>query len=345
MSGSSLDGVDLALCDFNLSDEKLNWKILKSSTIEFSHGWRDKLKNLPVASAKELALADYELGYFFGEKIKEFSKGISVDYIASHGHTIFHEPQNKMTCQIGNGAAIASSAGISTISDFRSTDIGFGGQGAPLISILDRDLFPEFSALVNLGGISNVSFTNLDRLIAYDISPCNQLLNHLAQKLGLDYDKDGDIALKGKLNAKLLEKLYSFEYFNQPYPKSLDNNYIRNNFLPLLDTFDCSIEDKLRTCVELIAMTLSSELKNNLEVENKKVLLTGGGAKNKVLLQRIKELLPNIYSFVSESTLVDFKEALLMAYLGFLRVLEKPNVISSVTGAAKDSIGGAVYLI
>lgn len=346
MSGSSLDGVDLALCKFEGNGNKILWKILKSSTYRFDDNWKQRLACLPNSSAREIALADYEFGYYLGRMVREFSPGLKPDYIASHGHTIFHEPQNGMTFQVGNGAAIAAASGISTISDFRSSDICRGGQGAPLVSIIDRDLFPGYAALVNLGGISNISFNNPDKLIAYDICPCNQLLNYLSSKLGMDFDNEGKLASQDKSAPVLLKKMLELDYFNLSYPKSLDNNYIKMNFMPILENCNISIEDKLASCVEMIVFNLRAELNRYLPEDSaeKRVLLTGGGAKNKFLVKRIKQICKNISIIVPDISLIDFKEALLMAYIGYLRVLERPNVISSVTGAACDSRGGAIYL-
>jgi anhydro-N-acetylmuramic acid kinase len=309
--------------------------------------WKKRLATLPVASARELAIADYEIGYLFGEMINKFIGNDGVDYISSHGHTIFHEPENRMTCQIGNGAAIAQTTRIPVISDFRSADIALGGQGAPLASIVDRDILTEYSALVNLGGISNISFTNRDNVVAYDISPCNQILNYLAKQKGVDYDNEGIFASQGKIYQELVDKFLEFEYFNLKFPKSLDNNAIREYFFPLLDSFQIDLEDKLASGVELIALTLSEELQREFSNYSgrPKVLLTGGGAKSTFLVQQIIKNNPNINIVVPDSTIVDFKEALLMAYLGYLRVMGETNVISSVTGASHNSIGGAIYIV
>lgn len=347
MSGSSLDGIDLALCEFSEAERGISWEILKGTTIEYSEEWKEKLKNLPNLSAREITIADYDLGYLFGEVSKEFLDGEKIDYIASHGHTVFHEPQNKMTLQIGNGSAIASASGISTIYDFRSMDIGHGGQGAPIVAILDRDLFAEYASMVNLGGISNASFSSNGETIAYDISPCNQLLNYLAQKTGVEYDLDGKLAAKGKVNEILLNKLMDFDYFKNSFPKSLDNNFIKNNFLPILDSDDSNNNDKLATCVELISKTLADELMKNIDKSSKspKVLLAGGGANNKFLVQQIKSKVKEISIEIPDKSIVNYKEALLMAYLGYLRINEKSNVLNTVTGASKNTIGGALCIV
>lgn len=345
MSGSSLDGIDMALCEFSGQGQDLYWKIQKAETIDYHDEWKEKLKSIPLISGRELTLASYHLGYLFGKKAKEFLNDQKVDFIASHGHTVFHEPENGMTLQIGNGSAIASSSGISTIYDFRSMDIGLGGQGAPLASIADRDLFPDYQTLVNIGGISNISIKNNGKIVAYDISPANQLLNFLANKKGKEYDNHGEIASKGKVNDNLLKKLLSFDYFNDPFPKSLDNNFIKNNFIPILEQDNSSIEDKMATSVELIAKTLHEELKNNFTGSNDiKVLITGGGARNTFLVNRIKTMSSDVNIIIPDNLIIDFKEALMIAYMGYLRVNKLNNVLSSVTGAARDSVGGAMCI-
>ncbi len=346
MSGSSLDGIDMALCEFDKEETGIKWKILKAGIIDYPKEWKQKLRFLPKSTAREITLADYHLGYLFGKEAKRFLHNEKVDFIASHGHTVFHEPQNMMTLQIGNGSAIAAVSGISTIYDFRSMDIGFGGQGAPVVPIADKDLFPEYSALVNIGGILNISIKKSDKIFAYDISPANQLLNFLAQKTGKDYDKDGEIASKGKVSNDLLKKLLSFDYFNREYPKSLDNNFIKKNFIPILENDNNSIEDQMATSVELIAKTLADELKKELNVDfDRQVLITGGGAKNNFLIKRMAALSQGIKIVVPDDLIINFKEALMIAYMGYLRINKKNNVLRSVTGASKDSIGGAVCIV
>ena len=346
MSGSSLDGIDMALCEFKGLGKDLEWKILKAGTIEYSNEWEKTLKLLPHLSGRELTLADYHIGYLFGKEAKRFLGNEKIDFIASHGHTVFHEPDNMMTLQIGNGSAIASASGISTIYDFRSMDIGFGGQGAPVVPVADRDLFSGYNALVNIGGISNISIKKSGEIFAYDISPANQLLNFLARKKGKDYDKDGEIASKGKVNDELMKQLLSFDYFEMPYPKSLDNNFIKNNFIPILENDTNSIEDKMATCVEFIVKTLADELKKHLETgSSKQLLITGGGARNTFLVKRITALAEGVNIVVPDEMIIDFKEALMIAYMGYLRINKKNNVLSSVTGASHDSIGGAVSVV
>ncbi len=272
MSGSSLDGIDLALCDFQIKNNKLEWSILKSRTVPYTEQWKTKLKQLPKSSALELAQADYDLGRLLGLVAKDFLKDEKIDFIASHGHTIFHYPNKNMTYQLGNGAMIAATSDISTISDFRSTDIGLGGQGAPLASLLDRDLLSEYDGMINLGGISNLS-VNRKEIVAFDIGPCNQLLNYLAGKIGKEYDKDGKIASKGNVDKRLLEALLSDEYFDKEAPKSLDNGYVMNKFTPILDKFMITVEDKLATCVEFISITISNELKSFFNSEYDKATI------------------------------------------------------------------------
>ncbi len=345
MSGSSLDGIDLALCSFKNRGNKTGWSILKSATIPYSTKWKNRLKRLTDSTALEFAQADYDLGKLFGKIAKDFLQGEKVDFIASHGHTVFHYPEKSMTCQLGNGAMIAATSGVSTISDFRSTDIGLGGQGAPFASLVDRDLLAEYDAMINLGGISNVSI-NGRKIMAFDIGPCNQLLNYLANKKDKEYDDDGKMASTGTVNQELLEELLEDEYFDRKPPKSLDNSYVMSRFTPLLDNFSATIEDKLATCVEFISITISDQLQSFLNFKNDtpNVVITGGGAKNSYLIRRIEANCNNCKIIIPDDVFVEYKEALLMAYMGFLRINEKENVLSSVTGAGRNSISGAVYI-
>lgn len=348
MSGSSLDGIDMALCEFSGSPDRLKWKITQAICVPMPADWKIRLTTLPNSSAMELALADYEFGYFIGELCHKHFGNERIDYIASHGHTVFHSPDKGMTFQLGNGAAIAGRSGVSVICDFRSMDVAAGGQGAPIVSCLDRYLFKEYFILANLGGILNISVNYPDKTFAWDVCPCNQLLNHIAARIGLPYDPQGRLASKGLVQNELLRSMLNDPYFEQKAPKTLDNQYITDRFIPILDGFNCSNEDKLRTAVESIVRTVSKELHHILGSTNSKeslpkILLSGGGAHNTFLVNQLRKSLPQAEVIVPENMLVDFKEAFLMAFLGFLRVMETENTLSSATGAKMNTIGGCIY--
>ncbi len=342
MSGTSLDGLDIAFCIFEKKGEKWNYKIHSSETIKYPDEWNKKLSSIHTSSAYEFALANTEYGYFLGEKINEFigEQNISgVDLIASHGHTIFHQPEKNFTFQLGSGAAIAGRTGISTVCDFRSLDVALNGQGAPLVPIGDALLFSEFDYCLNLGGIANISFEENGKRIAFDICPVNIVLNQLAQTLGKNYDNEGNLARSGSLNTNLLEKLNNLDYYTVSGAKSLGREWVDEVFFPVLKSFEISVQDKLNTICEHIGFQISK----NANGTKSKMLITGGGAYNTYLVERIK-FHSNTEIIIPDKQIIEFKEALIFAFLGLLRFEQKYNSLASVTGASADSIGGAVYL-
>jgi anhydro-N-acetylmuramic acid kinase len=352
MSGSSLDGLDIAYCRFTVSDNRWAFEILQAETIPFTLEWIERLKALPMATAKELAEAHAHLGSYFGELVSEFIQKHNlrgkVDAVASHGHTIFHFPAHSCTTQIADGAAIATKVGVPVVCDFRTTDIALGGQGTPIVPIGDKLLFPDYKLCLNIGGIYNISAKTDRDMIAFDVCAANQVLNHLAAQLGFEYDEDGKAAAQGKLNNELLQQLNALDFYKLPYPKSLDNSFSKLQVLPLLDGFDIPVHDKLHTYCEHIAVQIAAHIRNISERENlsvspaDKLLVTGGGALNLFLAERISAH-AGVQVVVPAMQIVQFKEALVIALMGVLRLRNEVNVLASVTGAAKDSVSGAVY--
>lgn len=353
MSGSSLDGLDIAYCQFQLSAGKWNFKILKTDVVPFTSEWIKEIKNLPVATAKRLWEAHANLGNYFGECVSEFIKNNSlqnkVDFVASHGHTIFHFPEKKFTAQIADGAAIAARVNLRVVCDFRSADIANGGQGTPIVPIGDKFLFADYRFCLNIGGIANISCKTENTIVAFDVCAANQVLNSLANSLGKEYDDEGRIASSGNTDEELLNQLNELKYCSLPYPKSLDNSFSLEAVLPLLDKFQISTEDKMRTVVEHIAVQIAKHIqliagKEKIDFSaNEKMLLTGGGVFNKFLIERI-EAQTKILIEVPNDELVKYKEAVVIAFMGVLRMRNEVNVLRTVTGASKDTIGGAVYL-
>ena len=339
MSGTSLDGLDIALCDFWKEEQIFHYKILKTQTFSFPQELSQKLRRLFNSSALYLCQVEVEFSNFTAQCVTRFLERSEKQphYIASHGHTVFHQPENGLTKQIGIGAIIASQTGISTICDFRTTDVALGGQGAPLVPIGDALLFPQYDGCLNLGGIANISHYHSKISTAYDISLCNIPLNFLSKQFGLQYDKDGALAQRGIIHSKLLEALNKPDYFSKNGAKSIGYEFFEKYYLPLFDTFSISNEDKLRTMCEHIAMQIAYHLKGLHTV-----LLTGGGTKNRFLVKLIKEK-TNTKIVIPKRQLIDFKEALLFAFLGYLRVYGATNCLHSVTGATRDSCGGAIY--
>jgi len=342
MSGTSLDGVDLASCVFTLQEKRWSYQIEATETIPYPEEWLALLPYLLKAHAFTYAKANSDLGYYFGRLIKDFvlTHHIEADYVASHGHTVFHQPRVGLTAQIGSGAAIAATCGLPVICDFRSTDVALGGQGAPLVPIGDALLFSDFPYCLNLGGFSNVSYDAGGKRIAYDVCPVNTILNQLAGRVGLPYDRDGLIARSGNIDLPLLEKLNALSYYDQKPPKSLGFEWNNEWIWPLINSVSLSVPDLLRTVVEHIAFKLSLSLS---DFERGKILVTGGGAKNVFLMERLAAHSKHVLVIPSD-TMIDYKEALIFAFLGVLRVRGEVNCLSSVTGASRDSVGGTIYL-
>ncbi len=357
MSGSSLDGLDMAFCEMHVSGTraapKISWQLLQAETIPYDETWRDQLHHLPDADALTFTKTHAKFGRHMGKLVSDFlcKHQLHPDFIASHGHTIFHYPIEKFTAQIGDGAALAAVSGYPVICDFRTQDIALGGEGTPLAPIADKFLFPGKDFYFNIGGIANISCITPTKIIAFGVGPANQILNTLAQLMDLEYDDCGNIARRGELNLELYSTINVFPYFQQGYPKSLDNRWVQKNILPVYLNYHCSVEDKLRTAVEQLAQETALALKTIIEKERLKkehysLFITGGGAFNDFLISRINEHCNKIATVkleIPEKRIVQFKEALLMALMGVLRIENIPNCFGSVTGAHRDVIGGAIF--
>ena len=341
MSGTSLDGLDICCVDFEYKNGAWGYEIVKASSEPYPADLTEKLANAQNMSALEYARLNSDYGLYLGNRVKSFMETNSIvpDLIASHGQTIFHQPSVRFTAQIGSGAGIAAVTGVDTVCDFRTLDVALGGQGAPLVPIGDRCLFGSYDYCLNMGGFSNISFDAPDGVarLAYDICPVNYVLNAYSQKLGMEYDRDGLIARSGSVNLSLLEALNNLPFYTLEGPKSLGREWVEGEVFPLIDSFGISIEDVLATYCEHIAIQIGSKISGG------KVLLTGGGALNKYLVERMSAVASQCSYYVPDSLTVNFKEALIFAFLGILYVSDMPNCLSSVTGAARDNIGGALY--
>ena len=335
MSGTSLDGIDLAICTFT---KKGNWefKIEKQATIKYSDEWKNTLENLHTKNKKQITTTDVEYGTFLGEKIIAFLDNEKVDFIASHGHTIFHQPENKYTLQIGDGKTIAKTTGITTINDFRSLDVSLGGQGAPLVPIGDLHLFPNYKYCINLGGFANISIKKESEITAFDICPVNIVLNQVCKELNIDYDNNGDIAKKGKLVPKLIQQLNQLSFYEKIPPKSLGREWVEKQIIPLI--INQKTEDILHTFCEHIAIQIGKQLKGNT------ALFTGGGVFNQYLMTRIQHYSTSEITIPNQE-IIEYKEALIFAFLGVLRIRNEVNCLQSVTGAERDNCGGVIHQI
>lgn len=337
MSGTSLDGVDLALCDLDCD----GYQVVAAETVPYTAEWRQRLSSLENASAYEYALANVELGHYMGRTIASFLKrnNLTADAVASHGHTIFHQPHLGLTTQIGDGDAIAAETGLPVVSNFRTLDVALGGQGAPLVPIGDELLFGQYDACLNLGGIANISYRDGGCRVAYDICPCNMALNTLAGRLGLEYDPDGSNARRGHLCDALLFRLNALSYYCQQPPKSLGKEWYVGEFNPIIEASDMPVDDLLCTVTHHIAGQIARVLQGQ---GIGTLLVTGGGAFNSYLIDCLREMAPQTQINVPDALTVNYKEAIIFALLGYLRITGNVNTLASVTGAKCDSIGGVL---
>lgn len=340
MSGTSLDGLDICHASFQKDDlGQWQFRILNASTFPYTEVWENRLRNATQLSAEELYELNSEYGFYLGEKANEFIKEYSlknIDLIASHGHTVFHQPQKKFTVQIGDGRAIKLLTKLPVVYDFRSQDVLIGGNGAPLVPIGDELLFSEYDACLNIGGFSNISFKENGHRIAFDICPVNIVLNHFAKKVGKDFDENGNLARTGKVDHALLSKLNSLPFYQEKPPKSLGMEWVAENILPHLEN-ENSI-DVLATFTEHAAIQVAEVLNRNAI---QKIVFTGGGTYNTYFLERIKTK-TETQIIVPEEEIINFKEALIFAFMGVLRVNNEINILSSATGSSENHCSGIV---
>ena len=351
MSGSSLDGLDIAFTELTETGGKWTYQIMAATCLEYEAEWREKLLTAIELSALNYQQLHVDYGHYIGKAINKFIEKNNlqhqVNLIASHGHTTFHLPGKKMTAQLGDGAAIAAETQLPVVSDLRNMDIAFGGQGAPIVPIGEKLLLAAYQYFLNIGGIANISINENGNYKAFDICAANRILNMLAAEKNLAYDDGGKIAATGKLNDSLLQQLNALDYYKQAAPKSLGNQFGTLVVYPIIKNSGLGVKDALRTYVEHIALQIKNTIIDNETTgDNKKMLVTGGGAFNTFLIERLADLLSEeeIAIIIPDKQLVQYKEALIMALMGVLRWREEANVLASVTGATQNSIGGALWL-
>lgn len=342
MSGTSLDGLDIALCEFEEVGAGLNYKILKSDTIPYSSDQKNKMRSLPYLNVENYFKLHHQFGKFVGKEVSRFLADVKEKpaAVASHGHTVFHQPQKGYSTQIGCGATIAAYSGLTTICDFRSLDVALNGQGAPLVPIGDELLFGKYQSCLNIGGIANISFKKNDSRVAFDICIANMAFNYFAQLNGSDYDKDGIGAKTGTLNENLFNELNNLEFLKLKGAKSIGREWFENEFLYIVQKTKLPVNDILNTLVHHTAYQIALVLNEN---KLNDVFITGGGAHNTFLIEALQKYYTNKV-IIPDLTTVNYKEALIFALLGYLRLNGQTNTLSSVTGAKRNSIGGAVYL-
>lgn len=344
MSGTSLDGADLSHIVFTLKDNAWSFAINEAETIPYSEEWVSRLKTAIDFNEAQLKELNKDYTVLLAGIINDFLNRNAlkdIDALCSHGHTILHRPQDGITLQIGNLPEIAQLTGYKVVCDFRVQDVTLGGQGAPLVPIGDRLLFAGYDYCLNLGGFSNISFEENDNRLAFDICPVNTVLNFYANRLGLAYDDGGRIAQGGKLIPQLLEALNGLDFYAAPYPKSLGFEFVKQTVLPLTEQYANSAEDVLHTFTIHVAQQLAKVIRQR--GENSSLLITGGGAYNTFLINSLQQLLPNTVITVPDDKTIQYKEALIFALLGVLRLREEVNVLGSVTGAVKNHSSGMVY--
>lgn len=352
MSGSSLDGLDIVFAEFHENAGAWNFEIKAANCYEYSPEWKERLQNATSLSGLDYQLLHTDYGHYLGKEVNRFIEENNLHYqvglIASHGHTSFHVPSKKMTAQLGDGAAIAAETHLPVVTDLRALDIAFGGQGAPIVPVGEKLLLKEYNLFLNLGGIANISFNYPGNYVAFDVCPANRVLNLIAGMVNKEYDDAGEMAALGNVNDELISKLNAYDYYRLSPPKSLANNFGTEEIFPLLKSFGLPHTDLLRTYVEHIVHQIKLAIADNskLQTPNSKLLVTGGGAFNKFLIEKLtEELSPiGIEIIIPDEHLIKYKEALIMGLIGVLRWRQEYNVLSSVTGAERNSIGGALWI-
>lgn len=347
MSGTSLDGLDLAYCHFTGEKGAWTFDIVKTKSISYADKQQNELKDAIKLGAEDLFQLHNSFGTWLGEQAHDFieKNQLDVDYIASHGHTTHHRPERGFTVQIGSGQHLANASGHEVICDFRTNDVALGGQGAPLVPIGDQLLFHEYDFCLNLGGISNVSFDVKGKRIAYDIGLANMILNYITRKIDLEYDKGGALASSGTINQEMLQKLNALKYYLLPHPKSIGYEWFLEKVVPIVDSTKASTEDLLHTSIHHICEKIAQQIHQNTIKPGQKLLVTGGGALNTFLIDILTNKLGlETKIVVPEKKLIDFKEAMVFAFMGALRAEKQINVLRSVTGASQNSSSGVFYL-
>jgi len=352
MSGTSLDGLDIAYCFFVKTEDSWRFEIIAADTYEYDNPWKEKLASITEADGEALTQADQALGVWTGKAISQFMRKHQVDpeFISTHGHTVFHQPENGFTLQIGSSYAIHTECGKPVISNFRDMDLALGGQGAPLVPIGDQLLFDKYDFCLNIGGIANVSAEVHGKRLAYDICPANMVLNYFSNKMGKTYDAGGAIAASGMVQEPLLKKLDALPYYHAPFPKSLGYEWVLANVIRPLEGEKSPTEDMLCTLTHHVARQIASNVHllqakaGDHSVSDSSLLITGGGAYNDFLVECIRQYSQDKFRVVIPNELIiGFKEALVFAFLGVLKMRNETNCLSSVTGARRDHSAGVIY--
>lgn len=341
MSGTSIDGLDFCLVSFD-SKNISNFKILVTHTFEYDDKWKNYLKNATKLNNEKIKKLDIKFAILISKYINQFTNDFStpkIDLISSHGHTIFHEPERGITLQIGDGNIISQRTKTQVVCDFRSQDVKLGGQGAPLVPIGDLNLFRNYKFCLNLGGFANISIKGQKEIQAFDICPVNTVLNHYSRKIGYDYDKGGFLSRSGQTDKILLNELNNLDYYHKSGPKSLGIEFVNELIFPLIEKKDLKPNDILMTFIDHISFQINQSTK---KYSLSKILITGGGAFNKNLVETIQSKTKHKI-VIPKKEIINFKEALIFAFLGILRINNQINCLKSVTGAKKNHSSGKIF--
>lgn len=346
MSGTSLDGLDLAYCHLTEENGKWDFDIIKTKSVSYAPKLKSQLKDAIHLDYETHTQLHYGYGEWLGSQSKTFIEqhGLDVDFISSHGHTSHHQPDKGITFQLGHGQRLANVSRQKVVCDFRVKDVGLGGQGAPLVPIGDHHFFSEYDFCLNLGGISNVSFDDSGKRIAYDIGLANMPLNHIVQNKGMEYDENGNLARSGTLHQPLFYALNQLDYYTLDFPKSTGYEWFIGEVLPLLNAFEISDSDALHTFIHHNCFQIAKALARHTKNKDHTIFVTGGGAYNGFFMDTLQKHLGDNFSLkIPFHTLIGFKEAVVFALMGALRLKNEINVLSAVTGASKDSSSGVVF--
>jgi len=347
MSGTSLDGLDLCYCKIAKNEDKWSFELVETKSIAYSNEMQAELKDAIYLKADGLLQFHNTYGLWLGKQAKQFiaEKKLDVDFIASHGHTTHHQPENGLTFQIGSGQHLANKSGCKVVCDFRTNDVALGGQGAPLVPIGDQLFFAKYDFCLNLGGISNISLQQKGKRIAYDIGLANMILNYITRKIDLNYDKGGELARSGSINNQLLDSLNGLKYYLLPHPKSIGYEWFVEEVAPIVDATDDTTENLLHTAIQHICEKVAQQIKLHSLKGESTLFVTGGGALNHFLIEVLQQKLgERTKVVVPDKKLIEFKEAAVFALMGALRMEQEINILKSVTGARRDSSSGVLYI-
>ena len=344
MSGTSLDGLDIAQVSFGFSsNHNIDFQLINCKTYPLPKPIFEKLSNVFSLSAMAVFELDQELARFYAACIAQFIsenniKQTEITAIASHGQTIFHQPNKGYTTQIGCGSTLNFLTKIPVINQFRQLDVSAGGQGAPLVPLGDALLFAPFAdGFLNLGGFANISTPQNASAVAYDIAPANLPMNQWMQQLGKAYDANGELAREGKINEAILSKVLSLEFFSQNGPKSLGTEWLESTYLPFFE--HVSIPDKLRTHLEVLK-TLCIRAFEYLDL--KSVYVTGGGAFNNYFIELLSAEFKGKL-IIPDADIINYKEAIIFAFLGARFLRNETTTLSAVTGATEALRTGILH--